>query len=387
MKWENRGHEYERFCTIFSKGKKLYIYGAGENGKDLFGRLKFADCVEGFIDNDEGKQSHLFEGKPVYSIVDFMNQGCKDCIIVVAQSLSNTVQTMAQMLQLGYKEGENLFDYHVFIDFYLPIYAWYAHEKTYISTISFLMTTVCNLDCIGCLNFNHFNDHRRHYSIERLKSDIDLLFQKIDYVGLLHLCGGEPFMYPHFVQLINYINEKYREKIYQLGSTTNATIIPNDMLCEAMSRAQMTVWIDNYTKNVPLAKENRGTVENTLREKGIQVCYQDAEQWIQLYNDQLENDEMKLMTKCSCCNVPFVSFKEGKMYGCNYCDYAIEASVVPVKETDYLNLKDLNEYQGIEIVEYANGYSKTGYYSLCKHCNGFSTISEKGIEVAAQWGK
>ena len=60
MKWTNKGHQFDRFSEIFSNEMKVYIYGAGENGKDLFSRMMFADCVEAFIDNDERKESYHF---------------------------------------------------------------------------------------------------------------------------------------------------------------------------------------------------------------------------------------------------------------------------------------------------------------------------------------
>ena len=63
MKWTNKGHQFDRFSEIFSNEMKVYIYGAGENGKDLFSRMMFADCVEAFIDNDVRKVGGKFCGK------------------------------------------------------------------------------------------------------------------------------------------------------------------------------------------------------------------------------------------------------------------------------------------------------------------------------------
>ena len=55
MKWKNKGHEYDNINQEFNKQTQIWIYGAGDNGKSLYQRLSFADCVQGFIDNDINK--------------------------------------------------------------------------------------------------------------------------------------------------------------------------------------------------------------------------------------------------------------------------------------------------------------------------------------------
>lgn len=64
MKWKNKGHEYDNIEMNFNAGTKIWIYGAGENGKDLCKELAFADCVAGFIDNNAEKiKAGIWEGK------------------------------------------------------------------------------------------------------------------------------------------------------------------------------------------------------------------------------------------------------------------------------------------------------------------------------------
>lgn len=59
MKWNNKGHEFDEIGQRFKVNKRVWIYGAGENGRDLFERLKFADCVEGFKRMEITYEEHI----------------------------------------------------------------------------------------------------------------------------------------------------------------------------------------------------------------------------------------------------------------------------------------------------------------------------------------
>jgi Predicted Fe-S oxidoreductases len=292
---------------------------------------------------------------------------------------------MRQMIRGGWEEGKNLFIYHIFHYSYLPIWALCSWEKIYIPTVSFLVTTMCNLDCRGCLNFTHFNKNKCHYNIERLKSDIDILFEKVDYVGYLHLSGGEPFIYPHLGELIDYIHSKYGNRIGILGTTTNGTIIPKEKLCTTIKNANVKVWIDDYRKNVKLAREKFESVNARLLEYGISPVCNYAEHWLDILDEKKETNETILCARCDACDVPFISLKEQKIYGCNYCDYAQEASIMEENSYDYLDLKQINQNERACITEFIMGYSINGYYSFCKKCLGYQANNQKQIKVAEQY--
>ena len=63
MKQTNKGHEFVYIGKNFKRNTKVYIYGAGENGIDLFKRMHYINCIEGFIDNDTQKVGKYIEGK------------------------------------------------------------------------------------------------------------------------------------------------------------------------------------------------------------------------------------------------------------------------------------------------------------------------------------
>lgn len=386
MKWKNKGHEYDNIEMKFNAGTKIWIYGAGENGKDLCRELAFADCVAGFIDNNIDKiKAGTWEGKQVISSETFLALPHENSIVVVAVALSNMPVVVRQLIRSGWKEGKNLFIYHIFHYSYLPIWALRSWGKIYIPTVSFLVTTMCNLDCIGCLNFTHFNSNKRHYELGHLKSDIDILFKKVDYVGYLHLSGGEPFLHPYLEELIEYIDTNYKNQIGILGITTNGTIMPKQSLCKILKKTGMKVWIDDYRENVKLAEEKFENVKQRLEDFGVYYISNRADQWLDIQNVKKELDEKKLQNRCEACDVPFVSIKDHRIYGCNYCNYAWEAGVSEGDENDYLDLNQVDGRKKAQITEFIMGYSDKGYYSFCKKCAGYQASNQKQIKVAEQY--
>ena len=141
----------------------------------------------------------------------------------------------------------------------------YSWNKVYVPSVSLVITTLCNLDCKGCLAFIHSNKNQKHYALEDLTKDIDCIFSKVDRIGLFHLTGGEPLLYPYFSELVNYIIGKYKNKIFQLGTTTNGTVVPADEICKEMKKAEMYVWVDDYRKNVSIANKKFDSVKKSWK--------------------------------------------------------------------------------------------------------------------------
>lgn len=386
MRWTNKGHEYDNIEMDFNSGTKVWIYGAGENGNELFHLLTFADCVAGFIDNDTDKiQKGLWKGKKIVSSETFLKDSHENCIVVVAVSLENIPTVIGQMIRSGWVEGKNLFIYHIFRYSYLPIWSLRSWGKIYIPTISFLVTTICNLDCIGCLNFTHFNQNKHHYDIECLKRDIDILFEKVDYVGYLHFSGGEPLLYPHLDEIIDYTYSNYNNRIGVLSTTTNGTILPTEKLCATLKRTNAKILVDDYRENVKFAKERFKDVFARLEKYGICPVHNYVDHWLDIQDPCTETDTKKLSVRCDACNVPFVSLKNHKIFACNYCDYAQEASILETSEYDYLDLEQINYEKRSYITEFIMGFSEKGYYSFCKKCSGFQVNNQKHIKVAEQY--
>ncbi len=369
MKWKNKGHEFDYIGNNFSKEQKIYIYGAGQLGAALNDKLKFLDCVNAFIDNSPEKIGKRFCGKEVLSFEQFIGNDKKNNIVVLAMSLVNIPQIKRQMLLNGYEEGKNLFTFDVFEEFYLPIFALYSWDKMYIPSISFLPTTMCNLNCRGCLAFVPLNKSKCFKDVDEMKKDIDGFFANIDCVGLFHFSGGEPFMYPSLAELVTYCNVNYCDKIATIGVTTNGTVNPSKELLKVLKKSSAHVWLDDYRASVELARDRMENIENAMREMGIPVTVNKVDKWMEISSNEIEKKEEKLIDKCNRCVVPYWTLKNQRLYGCNYSEYATEAQIIEDNENDYW---DLNSVENKKVLlEFIMGYTDLGYYSFCERCNGY----------------
>jgi len=71
----------------------------------------------------------------------------------------------------------------------------------------------------------------------------------------------------------------------------------------------------------------------------------------------------------------------GKLYGCNYHAFAVEAGIAKEDESDYIYVDKASKK---EIFEFLLGYSDKCFVDYCKHCSGFLTINKNKIRPAEQ---
>ena len=95
-----------------------------------------------------------------------------------------------------------------------------------LSTIYLYLMDSCNLNCIHCWinpSFAHEQPTKKHLSIPELKD----IFEQAIELGLkrVKLTGGEPLLYPHFIELVEHLKEK---KI-AMSMETNGTLITENI--------------------------------------------------------------------------------------------------------------------------------------------------------------
>ncbi len=94
---------------------------------------------------------------------------------------------------------------HIWYKNIASIWPYKYENKVHIFQTDVLVTERCTLACSHCNMFMPHFVSPNHRDFEIIKSDIDLFFNKVDYVSVFHLVGGEPFLYPHIEDVIRYI--------------------------------------------------------------------------------------------------------------------------------------------------------------------------------------
>lgn len=387
MIWKNKGHEFDEIGKRFFEKEKVYIYGAGEDGRFLFSQLQFADCVAGFIDNDKEKQNTGYCGKKVESIHEFMKKKIGEQIVVVAVGQFLADYMMNSLRTIGYQDGINLFRKSDFYHYYLPIYAMYSWNCVYFRSISLTLTTKCTLNCNACLTFMPYNHEQKHYDLEMFKSSLDLFFQAVDFVEFIDIAGGEPLLYPYITEVIDYIGKNYREQTNRVYITTNGTIVPSDELCETMKKYDFMFNLDDYRDSTGDKLSKVPEIVKKLEQKKAPYQIKRVDQWIDLRIMETDNSYMseeELRDHFVACQQEWPELYNEKIYFCDYSNYAFRAGIAKDYVEEAFSLTNYDESQKKMLFEYMMGYSDKGYVEMCRYCSGYHGTNTNLVESARQ---
>jgi len=443
-KWTNKGHEFDETGKVFSKNKKLIIACPYDEVEQIKKRLAFLNVNIEFIDDKFAKTGNCIAGKTRETLINCLGEQivalrtlrdirnlrliCRNMFRFL-RSARLTLYYVRQLISVSFKQlffllyfliystgkiflissrytylfnkmktslGDNrvflienfISEFSVSLSAYLSIFAVYAADKVYFSSNNLICTTICNLNCVECANFTPYNKNKKHFAIEDLKNDMDIYFSCIDMVGVLQISGGEPFLYPDLIELIEHIGEKYRNKIDDFQIVTNGTIIPSDELCEIFDKYTMRVYVDDYRKTVPKLEKTFPSVVNKLNKyKNIkpQILKHEFFMPFLMKQPMLDCSEEELAKKYDCCGNLSSTIANGKLYSCAYSKYFFTAGGgLSETENDYYDLSKFKKTKKKELVEYRLRYTNKGYVDFCRYCNGNTKMHSLKTTIAEQ---
>ena len=374
MVWKNPGHELDDIAANITSDKKIILAGTEEEIKRFINKNKDIP-VDALVLSDYIKISselkqlcgHVNE----YIIVSASTD--RDSFEIAENELCNTY---------GYTLNKNFFQAEIFSAI------WYVYKcnKVYIDRIEIFLTPCCTLKCEKCIAFIPYFKDKEPTSLQSLKEDADLLFAKADYVRKLKLLGGEGFLYPYLVEYIDYLYDNYADKIGEIRIGTNGTIKPKADVLECCRRHNVIIDISDYTNAVPnLCKLEEMT--DFFADQGIAYDVKRVgEQWLDMgfpCVKNVKNDDMELHEHFYKCAMFCRDFYDGKLFFCCSNFAAVRAGLFPANENDYLDFSQ--EFDKRVLLEYELGYSKLGYTTFCKECNGCSEeVNQRHVPVAEQ---
>lgn len=373
MKWSNRGHEFDEIGMLFQENSDLYIWGTDSVAADLAVRLRALKLPVRIVDESNAWCILGWCGLDAVSPAQVLNmpQGKTVLVSAYGQELENIC---TRLCSAGFQLGKTCFSAIDFRENWLSVYAVYVNDTVYFKDVSFIPSTVCNLNCECCLNFTPYLKQMRSEPIDILKKQIDLFFSKVDYIGLFHVSGGEPILYPHFKELLIYIDERYRAQIHQLATTTNGTQEYPDDICQALCEHHVLLISDDYTDAIPEYKDFFLSLMARLERNGVWFVRNKVESWIDLAPETTDNSAMsqdELRRFYSACGIPFREYFGGRLYACNYAHFAEKAELCVCDESEYFDFSTVDEDQKKALIEFRLGYTEKGYVEFCKRCAGF----------------
>ena len=195
-------------------------------------------------------------------------------------------------------------------------------------------------------------------------------------------------LYKHTVDLIEYIDEKYGDRIGTLRTVTNGTVVPKDEALSRLSKCDVEIIVDDYRDAVPRFNERFDKLIEKLEEYHIKYKINKAESWIDLAPDTTDYSELseeQLIHHRDSCNQSWQELREGKLYSCNYAAYATVAGIAGDQDLEEtFDLQSFTPEQKKELVEFRMGYTTKGYTNFCKKCRGFTPENDVEMEPAVQ---
>lgn len=358
----------------------LVLYGTGNHANIVSHAIKKIDNLKILyvLDSDKNKHGHLWNGVP---IADY--KSVKDKIIgqkILIMTAHTAYNQISQYLRSqGLKEN---------IDFcssgqFICEWFWKAKKMNCLYHVDMTVTTNCNFKCKHCNMFIPYYKRKKEITYSDLKTNVDLLFSRIDYIAYFALIGGETLLCPHILHILKYMKIKYRNKYGHITLTTNGSIIPDNKLLKYLSENKISFEVSDYTNTVSY-KECFDTVIELFNKYNVSYNIRNSLEWVDFGFplNPVKRTSEELENHLKCCHPEWNGINDGKFYYCNVSWSAEKSGNFKLQPSDYIVLEDINpndKGQCHKIVELSRGTS-----SFCKICGGCGSDNKNIIPVGEQ---
>ena len=264
----------------------------------------------------------------------------------------------------------------------VSIWPFEYNNITHIFQTDILVTERCNLNCSHCNMFIPHYENPEHRNKDIIIEDIDLFFSKTDYVSILHLVGGEPFLYPNIDDIIKHIIENYIHRIDKFIITTNGTATPKSTTIDLLKNNQIILSVSDYSDKLEKLKNKVIKNIENYKSNNIKHYVRNEIEWYDFGDLRIKGGrtEEQLIKHFDSCTAPFRGLNDGKFYYCHLNTSAVRTKLFPINENDYVDLKTISKE---DFIKFDIGYTNLGYISFCDNCNGCNT----GIKVPVSYEK
>jgi organic radical activating enzyme len=255
-------------------------------------------------------------------------------------------------------------------------------NKVHIFQTDILVTERCNLNCSHCNMFIPHYETPTHRDADIMINDIDLLFTKADYVSILHLVGGEPFLYPNIDAVIKHIVYNYINRIDKFIITTNGTVTPKDTTMQLLRNSDVILSVSDYSNKLEKLKTKVTKNIENYQNNNITHYVRNNIEWYDFGDLRVKKNlpEDELIQHFDSCTAPFRGLNEGKFYYCHLNTSAVLTKLFPQNNNDYVDLKSVSRE---DFLKFDLGYTNLGYITFCDNCNGCNT----GIKIPVSYEK
>lgn len=357
----------------------IILYGAGIVGgicQTLFERVDLE--IPFVIDRDINKQGTTWRGIPIISYEEAKTKINGQKIVVMAGHTA--YGDISDFLNAhGLEEFQDFCN----VGHFMSEWLWTAKQMNCVFHVDMTITTKCTLNCRHCNLFIPYHKEHVNFSFEEMKRNIDLFFERIDFVTYFGLIGGETFLNPDLERCIVYLGENYRSQIGRITVVTNGTVTPAESLLKVIKKYGMYLSISDYTKTVPYEKKMEQLI-GKAQEYDIDYYRNPSIVWtdfgfpdspVKRTNEQLE-EHLKS------CRPNWNALHNGRFYYCNVSWCAEQSGRFTLQEEDSISLENIDPKDKRacrEIVKLSRGTS-----SFCKICGGCGADNTNYVPTGVQ---
>lgn len=381
MKWKNIGHELDDLISYYDLdiGNDLSVFAYGEEcyGRRLFEYGKHRNLVAGYVidDFDLNNRTRMRNMKNIFTYSEFIEK--YNCKIVITAKGENAQKIEKKLIEYGKKRYKHYYHWDEFVRKIYPLYELYRYDFLHILHAQISLTERCTLKCKSCCHGCNYVDITRKnvdLSLQMVKRSADTLFANFDRVDRFALLGGEPFLYENLYEAVEYIGEKYRDKINEFYFITNGTIVPSYNVLELCKKYNVAIHISNYSIENAWLKSKYENLANRLNEVGVTYVIEESNnKWLDFGFDSLIHSEEEAIDLLNVCGSQCREIRDNRFYYCIMARSYSENTMMNIGADDYLDLSSQIVLNKKSIFEYCLGYSIKGYLEMCRYCNGMNT--------------
>lgn len=379
MKWNNKGHEFDKIWENISKNDRSFvIWGAGTFGISFYDDFSDKIDVVGWVDSNPQKQGRIIKGLVVSSPEALLESN--NSIVLVSTGWTKDV--FSQLDRWGYIKNQTYFH----IDEFMTIYSLYKENKLFVSNLNINITEFCTLRCQKCSALNPYIIDKKNYSINEISNMLELYFNVVDGVSILGLIGGDAMTHPRFNEVLDFIAKKYwGTKVKHIEIYSNAIIPLKEDSLELFKKYDVIYRYTDYGDCTHGIQKCEKT-DSILEKNGIKYDRAKFVQWCDCGYPQETNgiSENELRSFYSACDRRSCQGILGtRLFYCGMAIGAERTGYCKADSRDYfeLNTDNINKF---ELMEYMLGYNERGYIEYCKKCNGGPNINTKYITPGEQ---
>lgn len=359
--------------------QSVVLYGAGIVGRicqTLFERVDLD--IPFVIDQNKTKQGNLWRESPIISYEEAEPRLHNKKIVVMAGH-----DAYGKITQFLNEKGLVEFRDFCNVGHFMSEWLWSAKQMNCVFHVDMTITTKCTLNCRHCNLFIPFHKEQVNFTFNEMKKNIDLFFERIDFVTYFGLIGGETFLNPDLEQCIRYLGENYKERIGRITVVTNGTVTPSESLLCAIKEYNMYLSISDYTEVVPYSKKMDGLIQQA---KNYEIDYyrNPSIVWTDFGFPEhpVNRTAEQLEEHLKSCRPNWNALHGGRFYYCNVAWCAEQSGHFKLLPEDYIEMKEIDpedKFACRKIVELSRGTS-----SFCRICGGCGKDNTNYVPTGVQ---